>query len=407
MTVPILAFDRSMRNYDPTTGHLHIESSNISKACVSPYLGKEIPDSVNLGLDANKVYYLYRDPKELEAAAAAFVGKPILIQHKAINADQHAEDLVVGAVGETNYAHPFLQAALTLWTREAISAVETGRQSQLSCGYGYKAVMTPGVTSDGQKFEGRMTAITPNHLAIVGTGRVGPDVFVADSLPTELSYMTPQMIAALKPFLVADVDLIALDAAVKEGEEACDEDKDDDDKDKPKAKDKKMGKDGKKAADKKGASDEDDENENKSEGKKVSADKKSAKDADPENLKEKARKEIDAADAKTVTLDEMNTAIEASTNAAVERVEALHTARKAVEPICGVVALDSADAVYEFALKHLKVDTKGIPPAAFPAMLALARKPASTPRIVGDAALASGSGRVASIFPAAARARRA
>lgn len=383
MTTTQMAFDRSMRNYDQATGHLHIESSNISKACVSPYLGREIPDWQNLGLDAEKVYYLYRDPGALEAAAPAFEGKPILIQHKAISADQPAKDLVVGAIGKTTYQHPYLKAALTFWTRDAISAIESGAQQQLSCGYGYRAQMVPGVV-DGVKFDGRMMAITPNHLAQVEVGRVGPDVFVADSLPTEFSHMTPEMIAALKPFLVADVDLVALDAAMKdcEGE---DESEEEEEKEKPKAKDKS------KAKDKKMGKDESEEEEDKPKAKdKKAKDEKVDHRDDFESEKDKAKDEA------TVTVDQMNTAIKAASDAAVARVEALHNARREVESICGVVALDSADAVYKFALDHLKIPTKDVPPAAFPALLALAKQKTPTPRIGMDSA---GTANAATIWP--------
>jgi hypothetical protein len=382
-----MAFDRSMRNYDQATGHLHIESSNISKACVSPYLGREIPDWQNLGLDAEKVYYLYRDPGALESAAPAFEGKPILIQHKAISADQPAKDLVVGAIGKTTYQHPYLKAALTFWTRDAISAIESGEQQQLSCGYGYRAQMVPGVV-DGVRYDGRMMQIGPNHLALVETGRVGPDVFVADSLPTEFSHMTPEMIAALKPFLVADVDLVALDAAMKdcEGEDESEEEEEE----KPKAKDKS------KAKDKKMGKDESEEEEEKPKAKDKKAKDGKAKDGEVDHRNDFNGEKDKAKDEATVTVDQMKTAIKASTDAAVKRVEDLHNARKAVEPICGVVALDSADAVYEFALKHLQIDTKDVPPAAFPALLNLAKQKTPTPRIGMDSA---GAANAATIWP--------
>jgi Uncharacterized protein conserved in bacteria (DUF2213) len=49
-----LAFDRaSVRTYD-RDGRLHVEISNISKAAVNPYIGREIPDWKALGLDPDK-----------------------------------------------------------------------------------------------------------------------------------------------------------------------------------------------------------------------------------------------------------------------------------------------------------------------------------------------------------------
>jgi 8-oxo-dGTP pyrophosphatase MutT (NUDIX family) len=57
-----LAFDRaSVRRMDQD-GRLRVEITNISKAVVNPYQGKEIPDCEALGLDPEKVYQLLRDP---------------------------------------------------------------------------------------------------------------------------------------------------------------------------------------------------------------------------------------------------------------------------------------------------------------------------------------------------------
>jgi Uncharacterized protein conserved in bacteria (DUF2213) len=77
-----LAFDRaSVRTYD-RDGRLHVETSNISKAAVNPYIGREIPDYKALGLDPDRVYQLLRDPDELaEAAPSAEIGDPVNAQN--------------------------------------------------------------------------------------------------------------------------------------------------------------------------------------------------------------------------------------------------------------------------------------------------------------------------------------
>jgi hypothetical protein len=65
---------------------------------------------------------------------------------------------------------------------------------------------------------------------------------------------------------------------------------------------------------------------------------------------------------------------------AVANRDALHTALREVEPIVGRIAADSAGAAYKAALDKLGVDTKGISPSAFPAMLKLAKdKAQATP----------------------------
>ena len=59
-----LAFDRaSVRKLDDV-GRLQVAVSNISKANVCPYYGREIPGWEELGLEPDKIYQLYRDPEE-------------------------------------------------------------------------------------------------------------------------------------------------------------------------------------------------------------------------------------------------------------------------------------------------------------------------------------------------------
>ena len=65
---------------------------------------------------------------------------------------------------------------------------------------------------------------------------------------------------------------------------------------------------------------------------------------------------------------------------AVAARDALHTALREVEPIVGRITVDNAGAAYKAALDKLGVDTKGISPSAFPALLKLAKdKAQATP----------------------------
>jgi uncharacterized protein len=177
-----LVFDRtSVRLFD-SDGHLHVEDTNISKATVNPYFGREIPDYERLGLDANKTYRMLRHPAELTKAAATFDGKPLLLHHKPVNALDHAFDVVAGSVTDVRFEPPYLKAKLHIWPREAIDAIESKRKKELSCGYKYRPDMTPG-TYDGMPYDGVMRDIVGNHVALVKEGRAGPDVMVGDSQP--------------------------------------------------------------------------------------------------------------------------------------------------------------------------------------------------------------------------------
>lgn len=174
-----LAFDRRVETID---GHLVVKGCHVTKANVCPYLGSEIPNSEALGLQPDKMYMLYRDPAEIQAAIDTYNRVPLLIQHVAVNADRPQQFLTVGTASNARFTHPYLDMDLTVWTREGIEAIESGEQRELSCGYHYKADMTPGTSPEGETFDGRMTQIVANHIALVKAGRAGPDVIVADSI---------------------------------------------------------------------------------------------------------------------------------------------------------------------------------------------------------------------------------
>ena len=176
-----LAFDASsVRTYD-ADGRMHISITNISKSNVCPYLGKEIPDFDKLGLEPDKVYNLLRDPEELEKGAKTSNGVPLLILHKPMSAEDHDHEVVIGATGtDAEFKAPYLKNSLVIWPEHAVEAVEKGVQRELSCGYRYKADMTPG-NFDGNEYDGVMRDIIFNHVALVKEGRAGPDVMVGDS----------------------------------------------------------------------------------------------------------------------------------------------------------------------------------------------------------------------------------
>jgi hypothetical protein len=176
-----LAFDKSsLRTYD-MDGRLHLASTHISKACVNPYLGHEIPGYEALGLDADKIYHLLRDPKELEKAASTFNGLPLMKRHVPTSAEDHKHYDTVGATGTTaKYNHPYLDNGLAVWAQDDIDGIEDDEKRELSSSYHYKPVMESG-EYEGVHYDGRMTDIVGNHVALVEKGRAGSDVLVGDA----------------------------------------------------------------------------------------------------------------------------------------------------------------------------------------------------------------------------------
>lgn len=371
-----LAFDRthSLRTID-ADGRMHVERCNISKANVCPYYGREIPNHAALGLDPNRVYRMYRDPAELAAGARTFDRAPLLMVHTKHSADDAKQYVTVGTIGsDVTFDGTYLTASLAVWTAEGIKLVESKKQAQLSCSYRYRPDMTPGKTPQGVAYDGVMRDIIGNHVALVEQGRAGPDVYVSDSQPSELRHMKRALLIA------AVAQALGVTAATDEQRLAADT-----------------------AIDAAMCKETDDE-------KKVREAKEAQdallKAAQPRGGANDVQLAVDAAIAAGgyVTKTEADKLASDASNAAVARVNALNKAREDVRPLVGVVALDSADAVYEFALKHCKVAHDGVSPTAYPVLveqvkLARAAKAGATEPV----RLASDSASVAAAIPGLGR----
>lgn len=228
MTTILLAMDRASVRRRDANGYLHVEISNLSKANICPYMGSEIPNWRELGLEPDQVYRLYRDPEELAHGAHTFNNIPLLSEHLPVNPDLWDEEIPnevkIGSTGtDAAFLHPYLQNSLVIWSARYQQAIDDETQRELSCGYRYRADMTPGQTADGLHYDGVMRDIMGNHVALVIEGRAGPDIVVGDEL-MKLKSRTALMIsgalqATVRPLLAADakVDLtsalMACDAA--------------------------------------------------------------------------------------------------------------------------------------------------------------------------------------------------
>ncbi|KPA87297.1 hypothetical protein PF66_06207 [Pseudomonas asplenii] len=379
MNLEKLAFDRATMRLIDVDGRLHVKVSNISKAAVNPYYGREIPNSEALGLEPERIYQLLRDPKEMALAVATFNNIPLLNKHIPVSAEKPQKESVVGSTGtDATFSDPYLTNSLVIWDAEAIAGINTNEQRELSSAYRYVADMTPGVY-EGVPYDGRMTEIVGNHVALVPVGRAGADVVVSDSLPEELHPMKKSQAAAaraalgahLQPQLAQDgalpafralfskpttVKKLAEDAAKAFPEAkldvaalgkvlqfALDEAEEKDPKDKP-------------------AEDEDDD---KDEDKKD----KPAEDKDDEDDDKQAADEDDEKDDK-VDRKAMDSALKAVERNTIKRMNDIRAAEEEVRPLIGaVVAQDSAEAVYKLALDAAGVDVTGVHPSAYRALV--------------------------------------
>lgn len=221
-----LAFDRaSVRTWDQD-GRLHVAITPISKANVCPYLGREIPNGDELGLDGERIYRLLRDPDELAKAAPSFNHIPLIDafdetghEHLQVSAAVPRKEIVVGSTGtDAVFDAPYLKNSLVVWDAKAIGGIEDETRREISSAYYYRADMTPG-TYDGEPYDGVMRDIRGNHVALVRAGRAGPDVAVGDAaletftmskrplsppLSRRAALVKGALLAHLKPKLAAD-----------------------------------------------------------------------------------------------------------------------------------------------------------------------------------------------------------
>lgn len=348
-----VAFDKaSARHYDDN-GHLIVDSTIITKAAVNPYYGKEIPEYESLGLDPEKIYNMLRDPAELEKGMHTLGEKQLLIKHVFVSADEPQKESIAGTIGSNlEMVGNDVKGSLTVWDKEAINLIESGKLAELSASYFYDPVMKSG-TFNGQPYDGIMTNIRGNHVALVERGRIGRDALVADALPKlmELNMKlkkgaVAKINAKLKASLAMDADIPndvlkqiieevaeniehtpALDTEEAEKLEGA-EDKD---------KEEEVAKD----------TDEAETAKDEDEGGKAKSERKALEETDKDDRDAKKQGAMDAA-------------IKQAENKAVQRVTQLFEARELVKPLVGVVAMDSAEAVLKHALKKENVDFDGV-----------------------------------------------
>ena len=411
-----LAFDRSARRID-ADGRLHVDRSHISKATVNPYYGKEIPGYEALGLQPDKVYRLLRDPVELERAAPTFARLPVLSEHVPVTVEAPRPDLVVGAIGsEVVFAAPYLDADLCVWDATAIAGIETDKVRELSCAYRYVPVMEPG-EFEGQPYDGRMTEIQGNHLALVEVGRAGSDVVVADRNPfnfketaMKMSKLGKALFAALcaaSPVLAADS---ALPALVGNANRKTFKKED--------AKAKLLALDASLDSNKLDAV-LDAILDVEQDPKPVETPAAAADESPADKLRALLAGKVDDATMEaacgllaTPAADEKpepgmkKEEVDAAMDGLRKELREAEEARRDVRAVVGdVMGMDSAVAVYGFALDHMKVDRAGVEGA--PALRALFKVAAANKASTAPVHVAQDSAGLAAKFPGAARVRNA
>ena len=131
--------------------------------------------------DANGGIRLEYRPEEEVAADAAldsFREKCVTKEHPPVLLDaSNTKDYAVGFTSaDVSYSEGFVESTLTVTDKETIDEIMRGNVREVSCGYKVDYSPEPGITPDGQHYDGIQKNIRGNHVAIVNRARGGAQV---------------------------------------------------------------------------------------------------------------------------------------------------------------------------------------------------------------------------------------
>lgn len=173
----------SVREID-TNGWAAIPRNPLSKVGVFTYSGRQVGDAEN----PDKQYRVYRPAEELSdpECIASFRLIPWIDNHVMLGSEEDGlmpaeRKGVQGVIGEDVFFEgDTLYGNLKVFSQSMAGLIEAGKR-ELSCGYRCVYDFTPG-TFRGESYDCVQRTIRGNHLALVHTGRMGPDVAVLDSI---------------------------------------------------------------------------------------------------------------------------------------------------------------------------------------------------------------------------------
>lgn len=165
-------------------GWYEVKGNPLSKVGVFPYLGNSL--SGRDDLDPGRVYQIYRPAEELAdpECLQSFKLLPWIDEHTMLG--DEAEGLtpaeakgVQGVIGEDVFFDaPYLRGNIKVFSSALAERIEN-KKKELSLGYRCVYDWSPGVFN-GIAYDAIQRNIRGNHLALVGQGRMGPDVAVLD-----------------------------------------------------------------------------------------------------------------------------------------------------------------------------------------------------------------------------------
>lgn len=169
--------DTSVHRYDfaPITGSETTEEGYLRVWCRAARVGTQLYRRA----DGSQVRE-YRPQEEVGKpdSLSTFGMKPATWGHPPVLLDaDNTKKFQVGYSGsQVRFNDGFVEVALVVTDRDAIERIKRKDATEVSAGYKVDYDPTPGLTPEGEQYDGVQRNIRVNHIAIVPRGRAGPEV---------------------------------------------------------------------------------------------------------------------------------------------------------------------------------------------------------------------------------------
>lgn len=207
-------------------GYMVVDSA-VARIGVQEYYAAELGDEFK-DLPANTIVRVDRPASVVfgDESLASYAHKPLTNDHpsSAVTAETWKRDAIGWTGDEARQDGKRVRVPMLMADAQAIADVEAGKR-EWSAGYGVTFERVAGVNDDGEAYDARITSQKINHIALVDSGRAGPDCRIGDNERPGARNKGAAPVAEVKmtfdgvPFTVADA---TAEAVVKKIVEARD-----------------------------------------------------------------------------------------------------------------------------------------------------------------------------------------
>lgn len=165
-------------------------SARVARTGIQEYLGSNFGDA----FEGKTMVRLYRPEDEVfdEDSIKSYAHRPVTVDHpKGGVTAETWRHLAVGHTGDTVIRDGnFVRLNFMVMDGNAIKTIDDGHK-ELSMGYATRVIVEEGVTPEGEAYDGIMTTLRMNHLAVVPKARGGSELRIGDDNGKEPTMADP------------------------------------------------------------------------------------------------------------------------------------------------------------------------------------------------------------------------